>query len=182
MSSRLHGWYCPARRILSAWMLILSAALAIPANALHVALLAPPKGEPLFGEVEIIADIVPAEEAARVEFLVDGEVVGTVTSPPFKVVVDIGQENREHLLEVRAVDLDGGVSEASYKSPAVFVDDRVEARLQQLYVTVLGSGSHAGGFRGHGQRRPTGDGDVLAWRCPIGCCGPHRCELEHARP
>jgi Ca-activated chloride channel family protein len=127
--------------MLIASMLILSVALATAASALHVALLAPPKGQPLFGEVEIIADIVPAEEAARVEFLIDGEVVGTVTSPPFKVVVDIGQENREHLLEVRAVDLDGGVSEASYRSPAVFVDDRVEARLQQLYVTVLDGGS-----------------------------------------
>ena len=125
----------------SAWLvvacLIVLGMLPGASDALHVALLSPPRGQTLFGEVEIVAEVVPAEEVARVEFLVDGEIVGTMTSPPFRQVVDLGQENQEHLIKVRAVDRGGGVSETSLTSPAIFVNDQVEARLQQLYITVL---------------------------------------------
>ncbi len=85
----------------------------------------------------MVAEVSSVAEVARVDFFVDGELVGSLEAPPFTVRVDVGEENRSHHLRVQAIDQSGQVSEAWFDSPAIRVDDRVEARLQQLYVTVL---------------------------------------------
>ena len=108
---------------------------------LDVSLTSPPPGQPLFGEIELAADVYPPEHARRVEFFVDGELVGQVDVPPFRLQVDIGQENREHRVEARAYGPTGQRLDALLVSPAIRVDDEVVAELQQLYVTVT-SGEH----------------------------------------
>ena len=110
------------------------------AEILDVAITKPPPGQPMFGEVEFEADVYPPESVARVEFLVDGELVGEADAAPFLITTDVGQDNREHRFEVRAYSPSGQVVDALLVSPSIRVDDDVVAELQQLYVTVTTSG------------------------------------------
>ncbi len=116
---------------------------------LDVAITSPPPGQPIFGPVEIEADVYPAENIARIEFLVDGQLVGEVdTATPsdreaserFRIQTDVGQENREHRFEIRAYSPSGQMVDALLVSPSIRVDGEVTAELQQLYVTVTSSG------------------------------------------
>lgn len=123
------------------WLAITSSAAAEEASAesqkiLDVSLTSPPPGQPLFGEIELAADVYPPEYADRVEFLVDGQLVGKVEVPPFRLRYDVGQDNRERHLVARAYDPAGGHRETFMVSPAIRVDEEVVAELQQLYVTV----------------------------------------------
>ena len=103
---------------------------------LLVLITSPAPATAVFGEVEIAADIDPAGAVARVEFLVDGQLVGEVDSPPFKLSVDVGDDNVEHRFQVRATSRDGSIAESQLVTPAIRVDGEVTAELQQLYVTV----------------------------------------------
>ena len=117
-------------------------ATAQDAEILDVAITSPPPGQPMFGEVEIEADVYPAEHAVRVEFLVDGQLIGEVDAPPFRIRADVGQENSEHRFEVRAYAASGQMVDALLVSPSIRVDGEVVAELQQLYVNVTSSGGN----------------------------------------
>ncbi len=127
-----------------AWPQFLSSQDAEPGAAtkiLDVAITSPPPGQPLFGEVEIEADVYPPENVARVEFLVDGQLIGEVDGAPFRIRADVGQDNREHRFEVRAYSASGQAVDALLVSPSIRVDGEVVAELQQLYVTVTTGGT-----------------------------------------
>ena len=110
------------------------------AEILDVAITRPPAGEPMFGEVEVEADVYPPGSVTRVEFLVDGQLVGEADVAPFRVTTDVGQDNVEHRFEVRAYSPSGKMVDALLVSPSIQVDGEVVAELQQLYVTVTSSG------------------------------------------
>lgn len=156
----------PVDASLWAWvLLVLIAATAFPTPALSqegvssqaedseeipeildVAITSPPPGQPIFGSIEIEADVYPAENVARVEFLVDGQIVGEVKADDangvFRVQTDVGQENREHRFEAKAYSPSGQMVDALLVSPSIRVDGEVTAELQQLYVTVTSSGGN----------------------------------------
>jgi len=105
-------------------------------DLLDVAITSPPPGLPQFGEIELVADVYPPENVARVEFFVDGQPAGEASAPPFSVRIDVGQENLEHRFEVKAYSPSGQMLDALLVSPSIRVDGEVVAELQQLYVTV----------------------------------------------
>ncbi len=109
-------------------------------TVLDVSLSSPSPGQPLFGEIEISATAYPKEAVSSLEFFVDGKSVGSVNSAPFTVRTDVGQENLEHRIVVKARGLSGNVVEALLISPSIRVDEEVDAELQQLYVTVSRGG------------------------------------------
>lgn len=121
------------------WARILVLALFLQAPAMAegpvVTITEPEAGLPTFGMVTFAAEILEGQ-ADSVVFLVDGEEVARLTSPPFRVQLDVGQENRERRFEIRAVSADGGEGSAILMTPAIRVDDQVDAELRQLYVTV----------------------------------------------
>ncbi len=127
---------------MSSWRFVPFLALACAAAAiadnepLTVAITSPPPGEAVFGEVEIAAEVYPPNRVAKVEFLVDGELVGEVASAPFRITVDLGEDNVEHRFEVRATGAAGELAQSLLVTPAIHVDAEVTAELQQLYVTV----------------------------------------------
>jgi len=91
----------------------------------------------VFGEVELVAEVSTPD--ARVEFFVDGVSVGVVTRPPWRLLVDVGEENVEH--EFRLVAEAGGErASAVLRTPRVAVDQEVQVTLQQLYVTATAGG------------------------------------------
>ncbi len=116
---------------------------------LDVAITSPPPGQPIFGPVDFEVDVYPPESFSRLEFLVDGLIVGEFEADPDEVTdgririrTDVGQENREHRFEVRAYSPSGQRVDALLVSPAIHVDGEVTAELQQLYVTVTSSGGN----------------------------------------
>lgn len=132
------------------WLASLTLALAaggLAAEELHVSISEPDGLEPVFGEVTLAAVVYPPDEAARVEFLVDGKRVGELTGPPFELSVDVGWENLEHRFEVRAFGRQGERAESVVVTPPIRVDLELDLELQQLYVTVTDGASRVRGLR-----------------------------------
>ncbi len=101
-----------------------------------VILVSPAPGEPIFGRVEMIAEVVAGIPVRRVTFLVDGIVVGELTEAPYRLDVGVADNGVEHRFEVVVENVDGEVGRSLLVSPPFEVDDEVELELQQLYVTV----------------------------------------------
>jgi Ca-activated chloride channel family protein len=114
--------------------------LPLPARAFEVRILRPAAGEPMLGEVEVRVEVVPpATPVERVEVFLDGVPAGVAERAPFRVLIDAGEENREHRLEVvarTAGGAEGNVARASLTTPRVQADAEVQVELQQLFVTV----------------------------------------------
>ncbi len=96
--------------------------------------LSPPPDVPAFGLVDLEVVGWPAE-TERVDFVLDGRVVAQDDTPPFRARVDAGQENRaktfEAVFHAAAVEL----GRVAVRTPAIRVDESLDLRLQQLYVT-----------------------------------------------
>ena len=122
------------RRWLSTVWCLASAASA--AAQPMVTLVSPEPGQPVFGEVEIVADVSSELEVRRVTFWLDGRLIGELRRPPYRLSADAGAGAREHRFEVVAEDVAGGVGRSLLVSPKLDVDLELELELQQLYVTV----------------------------------------------
>lgn len=108
-----------------------------------VRLVSPPPNQPLFGEVEIRAEVTGAK-VSRVEFYVDSLRVGVAETPPWRIVVDVGQQNAEHSVEVVAYGPSGLIGSASLRALPLQIDDEIEVGLQQLYVVIDRGGQRVG--------------------------------------
>lgn len=114
--------------------------LADPAAALDLVVLEPPAGAPLFGEVDVVAEVLSDASGVTVEIRVDGRLAAKLTAPPYRARVDLGGENVAHRIEVVARDATGAVARRQIDTPAIRVDEELDLPLQQLYVTVTRDG------------------------------------------
>ncbi|MEM9553902.1 MAG: VWA domain-containing protein [Acidobacteriota bacterium] len=130
-------------------LLLATSGAARGADELAVSFVSPPVGVPLFGAVEIEVEVrgAPIDAIASVEFFVDGLFVDRVDRPPFRIDHDLGDGNTSHRLEALATAHDGGRGEALLVSPAIRVDEAVDAALQQLYVTAERDGRRVDDLR-----------------------------------
>jgi Ca-activated chloride channel family protein len=104
------------------------------AMSFEVGILEPLAGQAVFGPTPFVAEV-RGGDAARVEFFVDGRRVGELAAPPWRVEVDLGQENVGHRFRVVATSTDGAQDAAELAVAPVRVDEEIELPLQQLYVT-----------------------------------------------
>lgn len=118
---------------------VLSGAEAVKAESPVLTIVEPAPGVPIFGETSFQVEILDGE-AETVRFLVDGRPVGESSGPEFKITVDVGQDNTPHRFEAIAVSPSGEEGTALLVSPAIQVDEEVDAELRQLYVTVSRQG------------------------------------------
>lgn len=123
---------------LAAAVLVLSAAL--PAAAIDVFITNPKPQVGVFGQVEVVAEVLSGEPIARVTFLVDGRQVGVLTQPPWTQQIDVGQDNVPHTFVVVARDVTGAEASATVVTRTIAVDMELDLELQQLYVTVSRGG------------------------------------------
>lgn len=114
--------------------------LASQAVALEVWIERPRSSEFVVGQVEVLIRAAPEEEVGTVQLKVDGRQVALFDRPPFRVAVDVGQENTEHEFEVLVRSVSGELKTAAVVTPALQIDEVVDLGLQQLYVTVSGFG------------------------------------------
>ena len=122
----------------AALLVIAWAVLASQAVGLEVWFERPRPTEFVFGAVEIVIRAAPVEEVGTVQLSIDGREVALFDRPPFRVVVDVGQENRQHEFQAVARSLSGESVTAAVVTPELQIDEVVDLGLQQLYVTVSG--------------------------------------------
>ncbi len=134
-------------RLAAAVFLVFAAAsAALAQGSISVSLDSPSPFEPAHGQVEIVAVVGAGEEVERVAFYVDGMVVGELESAPYRLSVDVGQENAEHRFQVVAYGVSGATGTTSLSTPSFRVDEEVSLNLQQLYVTVSRNGRRLPGL------------------------------------
>ncbi len=134
----------------TAALLALPGGAAPPATgAIRVAITYPGDGDNSYGEFELAANVEAGEPIQAVEFYIDGQLRGRVTTPPYKLKVDVGWENQEHHYRVVAIGASGATAEARRMTRAVAVDDNVTIQLRQLYVTVGSGGTRNPGLERH---------------------------------
>lgn len=128
------------RRVVgAAAQLVVAASLAAPALAarLEVAIVAPDPGIPVFGLVTVEAEVYPVNaEVESLDLFVDGLLVGSLSQPPWRLVVDLGEGNREHRFEIIARGADGATASAELETAAIATNDEVDVDLRQLFVVV----------------------------------------------
>jgi VWFA-related protein len=111
------------------------AAGSVSAGSIAVTITSPTGDHAVFDRVEVAADILADEPLERVEFFLNGRRFATATQPPYRVWVEVGEENLPRHFTVIAIGSSGTRVGAAVSTPAVEIDLVVDAPLQQLYVT-----------------------------------------------
>jgi Ca-activated chloride channel homolog len=99
-----------------------------------VQILTPLEGAPIFGQTEVKVQV-GEEKVAKVEVYVNGKLVGTMTKAP-TLVFDAGDENVQRELKVVAYGAAGDTATAVRVFRPIQIDDTMDLKLQQLFVTV----------------------------------------------
>jgi Ca-activated chloride channel family protein len=124
-----------------------SVAAALLAVASHAAaatpwimFMTPRDGTPVMGELEVSVAAGPEGLVQVVEFVVDGQPVGSLSQPPYDFVVDLGGDNITHIIEAVARTRDGAEARTRITTQPVPIAAEYAVELQQLYVTVTRDG------------------------------------------
>jgi VWFA-related protein len=100
----------------------------------------PRDGQEAAGEIVLEADVLAVAPIRDVVFFVDGQPIGQMLTPPYRMRYNLGEENRSHTIEVVATDTVGRQARQSVTTVPLPVGAVHEVRLQQLYVTVTRDG------------------------------------------
>lgn len=110
------------------------------AGEIWLSITEPREGSSVVGEVDIAAEVLAVDEITAVEFSVDGRQVGTLSSPPYRLPVDLGPENVGHRITVVARDRTGVEVTDTVTTLPYPISGEVKVELQQLYVTPIRGG------------------------------------------
>lgn len=129
------------RTPLAALAAVLLAALPIAGGAapepFAVAIVRPSPGVAVFGDFEVEVAVRPAGAAVRaLEIYLDGVRAALLEAPPWRAVLQTGQQNEEHRIEVVARDAAGLTATAGLTTAKIRSDMEVLVELRQLYVRV----------------------------------------------
>ena len=103
-------------------------------------LVTPQDGDAVIGNVEVEAEVLSQDPIKDVVFFVDGRPVGMLSAPPYRMRVNLGEDNLPHTFEVVATDTNGRQARHSVTTVPVPISGEYEVELQQLYVTVTEGG------------------------------------------
>lgn len=130
---------------------LLALALLLDASLLaaaEVRFLAPPAGHALFGDVEVVLALDPEDTACdRLELYFDGRRVGVFDRPPYRIVVNAGQENLPHRLEAVAYRGGSVVAGGSLQSPKIYTDEEITVDLHHVYASITRQGDPVVGLK-----------------------------------
>jgi Ca-activated chloride channel family protein len=122
-------------------ILALAAGVASDANAaVQPRILAPAPDQAIFGQVDVAVQVAADEPVSRVEVFVNGVRRAVLTAPPWRTTIDVGDDNLQREFKVVAYGASGASAAATLDTSPVRIDEQMEVRLRQLYVTVTRSG------------------------------------------
>ena len=120
------------------WVLTLPAALGLDLFVHH-----PRDGQVVFGPVEVRLEVLEDAPIRDITIHLDGQEVERLTSEPFHTTIDVGEENRSHVLEIVATDVEGASVTRTIVTGRIEVHFELDLGLQQLYVTLDSKGSES---------------------------------------
>ena len=118
----------------------LLAVLPAGAQEIWVSIIEPKEGDLVIGELDIVVEVVARADIAEVEFQLDGRPIGTLSMEPFRMAIDLGEENLPHRFSVVAIDVEGNRATHSVETQPIPISADYEVELQQLYVSVSREG------------------------------------------
>lgn len=119
------------------WVLALLCAAAGAAQAaVSVQIMSPAADQPVFGRTEVQVAVSSTEPVARVEIFVNGKLVGTATQSPWIVTFEAGDNNIKREIKAVVHGASGATATNTVLIQPVQIDDQLDLRLQQLFVTV----------------------------------------------
>lgn len=124
-------------------MLVLGALAVLPAPAQSpepgVAFVSPRHMATVIGptEIKLRLDVPAGAEVGRVELLLDGKPLATLTAPPWTFSWNAGEAKRGHLLEAVLTLADGRSYRASINTTPLRIDQVEQVDLVNLYAIVL---------------------------------------------
>lgn len=122
-------------------LFLLTLALAGAAHAgIQPRIQSPTADQAIFGEVDVVVGMSADEPVSRVEIFVNGVRRAVLTKPPFRTRIDVGDDNSSREFKVVAYGTSGVVGTHTVATQAVRIDEQMEVRLQQLFITVSRSG------------------------------------------
>ena len=127
------------KRLACAVLVLLAGALALAAAEppVRLRIVKPAAGQPVFGDVEVeVAVEPPGAAVAKVEIYLDGKRVGAADAPPYRALVNAGQDNVEHHFEAIAYGAKGPIATTEARTPSIATDLEVKVELHQSFVTV----------------------------------------------
>ena len=128
------------RPFLLAVVLSFLAVLPVGAQEIWVTIVEPKDGDLVIGELDIVVEVVSRADVAEIEFQLDGRPIGTLAMEPFRMHIDLGEENLPHRFSVVAIDVDGNRATHSVNTRSIPISGDYEVELQQLYVSVTRDG------------------------------------------
>jgi len=141
----------PTSRRHGRWALAILALFTLPVlgatdKAPSVEILEPGAGRPVAGEVLLRARAEAGSAALeRVVFRVDGRLVGFRTEPPWEITWDAGLEYHAFLLQVSAIDVDGGMASSQREIPPIFLREHItvlDSPMQEIHLSVTVTDRH----------------------------------------
>jgi Ca-activated chloride channel homolog len=111
--------------------------LTAPAWAVvNVQIISPTADQPIFGAVVVEAKVAADEPIVRVEFSLKGGPTQVIKRPPYRATIQVGEDNVAREFMVVAYGASGSSASARLETKPVRIDDEMNLRLEQLYVTV----------------------------------------------
>ncbi|HEV8577702.1 MAG TPA: VWA domain-containing protein [Thermoanaerobaculia bacterium] len=106
-----------------------------------VRILSPTPDQPVFGPVEVKVGVQTREPVDRVEVFVNGKLAGSSKTPPFRVNVDVGDDNIRREFRAVAYTASGASGADSLVTVPVAIMDEMDLKLRALFVSVLRGGA-----------------------------------------
>lgn len=107
--------------------------------AVHI--LSPTPEQPVFGPVEVKVGVQAREPIDRVEVFVNGKLVGSAKAPPFRVNVDVGEDNIRREFRAVAYTASGATGADALVTVPVQIMDELDLKLRALFVSVVRGGA-----------------------------------------
>jgi Ca-activated chloride channel family protein len=124
-------------RLTSGWALSLALLAAVAAHAaVSVQIVSPQEDQPIFGKTEVQVAVSSTEQVTRVEIFVNGKLVGTATQAPWTVSFEAGDQNIKREIKAVVHGASGATAAHTLVTKPVQIDDQLDLRLQQLFVTI----------------------------------------------
>jgi Ca-activated chloride channel family protein len=123
-------------RIISGGALSLLLAAGMAHAAVSVQIVSPQADQPIFGKTEVQVAVSSTEQVTKVEIFVNGKLVGTATQAPWTVSFEAGDQNIKREIKAVVHGASGATATHTMVTKPVQIDDQLDLRLQQLFVTV----------------------------------------------
>jgi Ca-activated chloride channel family protein len=124
-------------RIVSGWVLsLVLLAAGMAQAAVSGQIVSPTADQPIFGRTEVQVAVSSTEQVTRVEIFVNGKLVGAATQAPWTVSFEAGDQNIKREIKAVVHGASGATATHTVVTNPVQIDDQLDLRLQQLFVTV----------------------------------------------